>query len=246
MYTHLFIPSPMPPTITPSYSSRTSNRIHFPWRAGLAPESCSWSLSEHLGLTAYKWVWPLVNRTHTDFLHNRKWSAVVTSVMRRTFAGPSAFRDIDRVCRSAHWCLISHSLTSRPVVSPLTPEVCKNTENPTLYRPTHTTFHSSYPVICAPCNTHINTLNHLNTHRKSITLFTVMPHAIVSSDSTVAWALLELLSLHLWHGPTAPPDIRFTQTPEQLPTRCCCFAVDEKFIRKNPDAAWSHKYLSVS
>lgn len=87
----------LPPTITPSYSYWTSNRIHFPWRAGLAPVSCSWSLSEHLCLTAYKWAWTPGKQdthtdAHTDSLHNHKCCAVVTSVTNQDLCWPLRFQ----------------------------------------------------------------------------------------------------------------------------------------------------------
>ena len=81
----LTLPS-LPPTITPSYLRWTSNRIHFPRRAGPAPVSRSWSLSAHLCLTAYKWAWTPCKQdtlslfhTHT---HTHRFPHATTSVVR--------------------------------------------------------------------------------------------------------------------------------------------------------------------
>lgn len=77
----------LPPINTPSYLYWTSNRINFPRTAGPAPVRYSWSLSEHLCLTAYKWArtpckqGPPTHRcAHRDSLHNHKCSVFVTFV----------------------------------------------------------------------------------------------------------------------------------------------------------------------
>lgn len=77
----------LPPINTPSYLYWTSNRINFPRTAGPAPVRYSWSLSEHLCLTAYKWARtpckqgrPAHRCAHRDSLHNHKRSVFVTFV----------------------------------------------------------------------------------------------------------------------------------------------------------------------
>lgn len=78
-----------------------------------SPVSCSWSLSRLLCLTAYKWAWPLANRTHTHrFPTQPQVKCGGNSVMEQDLWWP--------LCVQRHWLFVLHTDVSFLTIWPLT------------------------------------------------------------------------------------------------------------------------------